>query len=55
MKIKVSLIIHIKHTRVRKSVVTQKQKMMPVLLVANLQKTKPRTLEATGFTKTEII
>lgn len=35
MKIKVLLMIHIKHTRVRKFVVTQKQKMMPVLLVAN--------------------
>lgn len=64
-KIKVLLVIHTKLTRVRKLVVTQKQKMMPVLPVANFptgpslkktkQTTKRQTLEATGFTKTEII
>lgn len=64
MKIKVLIMIHIKHTRGRKLVVTEKQKMIPVLLAAkfptgpSLKKQtnhKPQTLKATGFTKIEII
>lgn len=65
MKIKVLLMIHIKHTRVRKLVVTQKTKNDASItgckfshwpqLKKNKQTTKWQTLEVTGFTKIEII